>query len=65
MNPMENKARDTSGAGDSYLFDHFNIKIMMGDIRFSRDAFLPGQIIPDQNVTMDSGEETSLHREKK
>ncbi len=44
-----------------YLFDHFSLKVMMSDMRFSRNAFRPGQTIPDISVTIDNGNRTTLY----
>ncbi|MDD5277132.1 MAG: redoxin domain-containing protein [Methylovulum sp.] len=48
-------------ADNRYLFDHFSLKIMMGDMRFSRSACRPGQTIPDIKVTTDKGRTTTLY----
>ncbi|MEZ0153053.1 MAG: hypothetical protein AB9Q18_12340 [Candidatus Reddybacter sp.] len=47
--------------GRAYLFDHFSLQVMMSDMRFSRNAFRPGQVIPDIAVTMDDGRKVSLY----
>jgi len=54
-------AESNSGNGQPYLFDHFSLKVMMSDMRFSRNALRPGQIIPDIAVTIDSGDKVSLY----
>lgn len=51
----------SEASGNSYLFDHFNIKIMMRDLRFSRSAYCPAQTIPNIKVTTEKGETTMLY----
>jgi hypothetical protein len=56
-----NNNQSNKSSFDLYLFDHFNLKVMMGDIRFSRNALLPGSILPDLKVIMDNGDTTTLY----
>ena len=49
-------------AKDEYRFEHFSIKVMAGDMRFSRDALRPGQKLPDLPITMSDGSSTSLYQ---
>ncbi len=51
----------SEASGNSYLFDHFSIKIMMRDLRFSRSAYRPEQTIPNIKVITDKGETTTLY----
>ncbi|RLA39326.1 MAG: hypothetical protein DRR06_19310 [Gammaproteobacteria bacterium] len=52
----------SSSDPENYRFEHFSIKVMAGDMRFSRDALRPGQHLPDLPVTMADGGSTSLYQ---
>jgi iodothyronine deiodinase-like protein len=47
---------------DEYRFEHFSIKVMAGDMRFSRDALRPGQQLPDLPIKMSDGSSASLYQ---
>jgi hypothetical protein len=47
---------------ENYRFEHFSIKVMLGDIRFSRDALGPGQPLPDLPVTLSNGDSKNLYQ---
>lgn len=48
-------------ADENYRFEHFSIKVMLGDMRFSRDALRPGQPFPDLPVTLSNGDSKNLY----
>lgn len=45
-------AMDKNNNTGRYRFEHFSVKIMLGDMRFSRHALRPGAKIPDLPVTL-------------
>lgn len=49
------------GNTDGYRFNHFNIKLIANDLRFSRDALKPGQQIPNVTVFNSDGEPIELY----
>lgn len=48
--------------GSSYRFENFHISIMMKDIRFSRKALKPGQVIPNLEVITSEGKQIKLYQ---
>jgi hypothetical protein len=59
MNP---RASEISMNEIMYRFNHFNLGVMLGDMRFSRNALRPGAYVMDAPVTTLSGERTTLLR---
>ncbi|MBV1930248.1 MAG: hypothetical protein KUG71_00915 [Porticoccaceae bacterium] len=60
---LNDDTKKTIGTADeSYRFEHFSIKVMLGDMRFSRDALGPGQPFPDRLVTMSNGASKNLYQ---
>ncbi len=48
-------------APDAYRFDHFSLKVMAGDLRFSRDALRPGDRVPNLPVIDGNGQLVKIH----
>lgn len=46
---------------DSYRFENFNIGIMMDDMRFSKKALKPGQVLPNVEVYLSNNTPQKLH----
>jgi hypothetical protein len=44
---MSTQNEHINNVRDDYRFEHFSIKVMAGDMGFSRGALRPGQFLPD------------------
>lgn len=51
---------DKNDNAGRYRFEHFSVKIMLGDMRFSRHALRPGAKIPDLPVSLLDGASGTL-----
>lgn len=62
---VDTDSRGTSSehrrAADSYRFEHFDFRLMLQDLRFSRGALRAGDRLPDATLLTLDGEEISLH----
>lgn len=53
---------NSKDATQPYRFEHFDIKVMLGDMRFARGALKPGQSLPNTTVLDSQGKPKQLYK---